>query len=67
MITQEQLDADLANVATAQKVYEADKAAYDLLQPHLSVLAEIEAYAEHISAEAKDSFLGAVAKARALF
>ena len=67
MITQEQLDADLSNVTAAQKVFETDKAAFDALQPHLTVLAEIEGYAEHISAEVKDGFVAAIAKARALF
>ena len=52
MITQEQLDAD--------------KAAVEAAQPHLSVLAEIEAYAAHVVPEVQEEFKALIAKARAL-
>lgn len=67
MITQDQLDADKAAVEAAQAKLSADQAEFDKVQPHLSVLAEIEAYAEHIAVEIKDGFLAAVAKAKSLF
>jgi len=66
MVTQEQLDADLSAVQDAQSKYDADKAAFDAVQPHLTVLSEIEQLAATCSDDVKAGFEALVAKARAL-
>ena len=45
MITQEQLTADKAALDAATAKLDADQKVFDALQPHLSVWAEVEAYA----------------------
>lgn len=74
MSPQEQIAADQAAVQAAQAVLDAanaklaeDQAVLDALQPHLSVLDEIEAYAiAHIN-EDEQEIHRLIAKARALF
>lgn len=67
MITQEQLDADKAALESAQAKLAADQVEFDRVQPHLSVLGEIEAYAGHLADDVRENFLAVVNKAKALF
>jgi hypothetical protein len=67
MITQEQLDADKAAIEAAQAKLAQDQAEFDKVQPHLSVLAEIGAYIEHLPAEVTEGFAALIAKAKSLF
>jgi hypothetical protein len=67
MITQEQLDADKAAVEAAQAKLAQDQAEFDRVQPHLSVLAEIESYVGQLVPEAQEAFRAVVAKAKSLF
>jgi hypothetical protein len=53
--------------ATAQDNLTTAQAAYDAAQPHLSILAEIEAAAEKYGEEAKAEFVALVGRARSLF
>jgi hypothetical protein len=66
-ITQADLDNDKAAVEAAQKKLADDQAAFDAIQPHLSVLAEIEALAFQFSGDTALQLSALVAKARALF
>jgi uncharacterized protein with HEPN domain len=67
MNIQEQVAADQAAVDAAQAQLVKDQAALDAVQPHLSVLGEIEAYAEHLPEEIRTEFAALVAKAKGLF
>lgn len=61
------VDAVNAELDAANVVLVAAQAAVDAAVPHLSVIAEIEAYAGHLPAELMAEFSGLIAKARALF
>lgn len=67
MITQEQLNADKSAVEAATAQLAKDQAEFDAIAPHLSVLAEIEAYAKQLEVSACEAIDALVAKARALF
>lgn len=67
MITQDQLDADKAAIAAATQQLAADQATFDAAQPHISVLEELEAYANNVSGDAVDAFRATIAKALALW
>lgn len=58
MVTQEQLDAYLADVTAAKLKLEAAQKAFDAAQPHLAFLGEIEAFASKY-----ESIIGADATA----
>lgn len=66
MITEDQLAADKAAVATAQQALEKDQAAYDAVQPHLTLLAELESYSGHLEQGIREGFLTAITKFRSL-
>jgi len=66
-VTQEQLEADKAAVAAAQAKLDEDQAAFDAVQPHLSVLGEISAFVDKLPEEAKADFAGLIIKAKSLF
>jgi hypothetical protein len=71
--TQDQIDSDKAEVTAAQGVLDAanaqlsaDQALIDAAAPHLSVLAEIEAYGVQLAVEAQAEFAFLIDKARSL-
>jgi uncharacterized protein with HEPN domain len=64
---QEQIEADKAAVEAAQAQLAKDQAILEAAQPHLSVIGEIEVYAQHLPEEVKAEFAALIAKARALF
>jgi hypothetical protein len=66
-ITQADLDADKAAVEAANQKLTQDQAAFDAVQPHLSVLDEIHNYVNQLPGEVQAQFSELIAKARALF
>jgi hypothetical protein len=74
MSLQDQIAADQQAIQAAQAALDAanaqlakDQAALEAVQPHLSVLAEIEQEAEKLAEDGKNVILGLTAKLRALF
>jgi hypothetical protein len=74
MSLQDNLAAAKDVVATAQSQLDSANAALNVAQsaidaavPHLSVLAELEGYRNHLSSEIVGEFDALIAKARALF
>lgn len=67
MTIQEKIAADQAALDAAQVQLSADQAALEAATPHLSVLAEIEAFGEHVADDVRDAFNEVVARAKALF
>lgn len=66
MITREQLDADKAAVDAAQAKLQQDQAEFDRVQPHMSVLADMEQMIGALPEEFKAGMLSLVARAREL-
>ena len=73
MTVKDTMDADQAAVDAAKSALDAAEskladstAKYAEVEPHLTVLAEIEEYAVSLPAEVKDAFLSLMAKARGL-
>jgi Tfp pilus assembly protein PilX len=73
MNSKDQMDADEVAVEAAKAALDAAEAKlkdstakYAAVEPHLTVLAQIEEYAISLPAEVKDAFLSLMAKAKAL-
>lgn len=73
MSLQDQIAADQQAVADAQAVLDAanaklaqDQAAFDALQPHLSMWQEVEATAKKYGGEIETEFMSLVDRAKAL-
>ena len=66
MITQDELNADRAAIEAAQAKLAADQAAYDTVQPHLSLIAEAEGYITSLPTEFHDAFLSLLGRMRSM-
>ena len=74
MSIQDQIAADEAAISAAQSQLDAaksqldkDKFALEAVQPHLSVLSEIETFAVHVEEAMRDDFKAIVTRAKGLF
>jgi hypothetical protein len=67
MTIEEKIAADRAALDAAQAQLAADQAELEAATPHLSVLAEIEAFGEHLADDVRAAFNDAIARAKALF
>ena len=67
MTLQDKIAADKVAVEQAQAQLDADQAAFDAALPHLSVLAEIEAFSQHVTDDVRAAFDEVVTRAKSLF